>query len=97
MAKLFKTDGTTQHVEPKNGKTFTLEELQDYVGGDIEMVHAFNRENFTISGEFFIMNEEGKLRGLEVNLKATDQYRKKVHPFDVLVGDVLLCESDEIE
>jgi len=90
MAKLFKTDGTSKVVVPQKGKTFTLEELQDYVGGDIECVHTYNRL-------IFVMNEEGKLRCLAVNIKATVEYQKLVNPNDVLVGDVLLCWADEIE
>lgn len=90
MAKLFKTDGTTKVVFPKKGKTFTLDELQDYVGGDIECVHTHNEL-------IFVMNEEGKLRGLEVNIKASREYQQLVYTYDVLVGDVLLCLADEIE
>lgn len=90
MARLLKTDGSVPFVEPKNGKTFTLDELQGYVGGDIECVHASKRL-------IFVMNEEGKLRGLKVNLKATVFYRILMRNFDLLVGDVLLCTTDEIE
>ena len=90
MATLFKADGTSKIVVPQKGKTFSLEELQSYVDGDIECVHTYNKR-------IFVMNEEGKLRGLEVNINATVEYRKLVSPNDVLVGNVLLCWSDEIE
>lgn len=90
MARLLKTDGSTPFVEPKNGKSFTLDELQGYVGGDIECVHASKRL-------IFVMNEEGKLRELAVNRKATVFYRMLMHNSDFLVGDVLLCSTDEIE
>ena len=32
MALLLKTDGTTQQVTPTSGATFTLQELQGFVG-----------------------------------------------------------------
>lgn len=90
MAILFRTDGTKEIVYPKKGKIFSLEELQDYVDGDIECVT-------TRSGRIFVMNEEGKLRGLLVNMKATTRYHLLSDTFDVLVGDVLLCSPNEIE
>ena len=38
-ATLYKTDGTIETIQPKNGETFSLAELQKYVGGYIEYVH----------------------------------------------------------
>lgn len=90
MAKLFKTDGTIKTVFPQNGKTFTLDELQGYVDGDIECVQALNKL-------IFVMNDEGKLRGLEVNIKATAFYKMAFRSYDLLVGNVLVCRSKEME
>ena len=90
MATLFKTDGTSETVVPKKGKAFSLEELQSYVDGNIELIHTAN-------SRVFVVNEAGILRGLPVNVNATIQLRRAVHPFAALVGDVLLCWSDEIE
>lgn len=38
MATLIKTDGTTKQVKPANGRYFTLEEKQGFVGGLIEFI-----------------------------------------------------------
>ena len=35
MATIFKTDGTTELVEPKNHRYFTLEELKQHIGGGL--------------------------------------------------------------
>lgn len=81
-------------VKPKRGQ-FTLEELQGYVGGMIE-ISSFP------DGRFMVSNEEGKLLGLPVNVEATMIYREawREHSSwaagDVVVGDVLLCEAGEV-
>lgn len=94
MAKLIKTDGTEIFVEPKNGKCFELAELQDFVGGDIEIVHLFDDPLERI----LIINESGKLEDLKMNHKATNlftAYNEWV--WDYIAGDALLCLSTEIE
>ena len=63
MATLIKTDGTVTTVEPRNGKSFCLEELQHAVGGYIEAVYLPD-------GKVMIVNEEGKLDGLPQNIAA---------------------------
>ena len=46
----------------------TLESAQEFVGGYVEGITFPN-------GEYFIVNEEGKLMGLEVNEPATKLWR----------------------
>lgn len=60
--------GHVAHISP------TLKNLQKYVGGYIEAVPLSE-------GNVMIVNEEGKLLGLEVNFRT---------PCDVIVGDVLV-------
>lgn len=86
MATLIKTDGTLTVVHPKAGigNPFTLEELQGYVGGLIELIYPPD-------GKIGIVNEEGLLLGLDYNLRAS-----LATGYD-LVGDVLICEDSEIE
>ena len=43
------------------------------------------------------MNEEGKLRNLPYNERATMLYRKFVYEHDFIVGDVLICNESEIK
>ena len=89
MAIWYKASGETQEVAPKNGKKFSLEELQGYVGGSIELVPDIMGKR----KELVFCNEEGKLLGLELNREATLKYAP---PGDVLVGDVLVCSQKEI-
>lgn len=90
MAKLIKVNGETEEVSPKNGTSFELEELQKMVGGLIQILAT--DENL-----LFVMNEEGKVLGLPANHKATEIFQKEFKTSDFLVGDVLICNDNEIE
>lgn len=61
----------------------TLRKQQELVGGYIEYAYG--------NGKVFIVNEEGLLEHLPFNPEASQEYG---HP---LVGDVVVCESNEIE
>jgi Domain of unknown function (DUF3846) len=87
-AKWIKTDGTMTEVEPKNGTDFQLDELQKFVGGYIEVVYPPSQH-----GAVMIVNEEGKLRHLPINKLATASYYPNQ---DVIVGDVLLCHTSQL-
>ena len=76
-------------VEPKNGTDFTLEELQGYVGGYIEIIHLND-------GRIMVINEEGKLLGLPLNMLATIQYQLSYGPLDQIVGNALVCKNTEV-
>ena len=77
----------------KNDKPMTLKEMQDAVGGQIELVIDDGKTQI-------VCNEEGKIMGLPENKEATTLWYRKYHkdsgtPFllpihDVLVGDVLV-------
>ena len=77
----YKTDGTAKQVKPTNGEDFTLEELQSFVGGYIEIV--------SLNDMFLVVNEEGKLNNLPVNANATALWEQVYGKTDVIVGDVL--------
>lgn len=85
-AALHKTGGTTEIVSPANNKHFTLQELQEYVGGYIEVVYLSKKL-------VMVINEEGKLNNLPINNKATVIYLAMNKNVDVIVGDVLVMES----
>lgn len=91
MATLYKSDGTVQAVRPGDGKRFTLVELQGLVGGYIERVPFPD-------GESLWMNEEGKLRGLPRNDRATAAAHEAcaIFPDDFIVGDALLTNKREV-
>lgn len=90
MAQIIKTDGEIVEVEPNNGKDFKLRELQKIVDGYIEIVWLPN-------DKIMVVNEDGKLRGLETNVKATRIYYNAFGYKDIIVGDVLLCDSNQVE
>ncbi|MCM1302198.1 MAG: DUF3846 domain-containing protein [Alistipes senegalensis] len=90
MAKIIKTDGTSKEVLPTNGTDFTLEEMQAIVDGDIELVYLNDTE-------IMVVNEEGKIDGLDYNRAATLVFRKNYPDSDdYIVGDVLVCDNEQI-
>ena len=89
MAILIKANKETRDVEPSNGKTFSLKELQGYVGGYIELIHI-------VSGDYkdhiMVVDEEGLLKqNPVVNATASLIAVRRI------VGDVLIVKRTEIE
>ena len=89
MAYLIKSNGEEITTSPRKGKTFTLKELQEFVGGYIETIPVS-------TDQLMVINEEGKLDGLPYNQKATEIAIENC-VFDRIVGDVLICMSSEID
>ena len=90
MAQIIKSNGETKTVEPKNGTDFKLEELQAIVGGYIQI--AYLRDD-----EIMVMDEEGRLKDKDLNLRASLRYRRDVNPYDSVVGDVLICKTNQVK
>lgn len=84
MAKWIKANGETKEVQPKNGTDYSLGELQGFVGGYIEIVYLEG-------GGIMVANEEGLLEGLPINSIAS------MTAGTVIVGDVLVCKSEEVK
>lgn len=89
MAKIYKTDGTVKTVEPKNGTDFKLDELQEIVGGHIEVLYLN-------SSEILVCDEEGKLKNYPLNIEATRIVQEN-DISDYIVGDVLICKTGEVK
>lgn len=89
MARLYKTNGEVIEVSPKNNRDFTLEELQNFVEGDIEIINLTTEK-------ILIVNEEGKINKLSFNESATELWKKYYGRTDYIVGNALLCNSDEV-
>jgi Domain of unknown function (DUF3846) len=89
MNKLLLPDGTFENITPANNKNFTLEELQEYVGGYIQLIHL--QDNVVM-----VINEEGKLLDLPRNDKAT--VLANFHPDfdDYIMGNVVICKSEQV-
>ena len=60
MAKLFKVGAMNPiTLNPSNGKTFTLKELQKVVGGYVEVIFARPWYPKELQGKCIICDEEG--------------------------------------
>lgn len=98
MAKIYKTNGEVIEVSPKNGKTFELEELQAIVEHKVDGVSYNYIEIINLrDGRLMVLNEEGKLIGAPMNNNATDIFVQCFGVFDIVVGNVLVCNDNEID
>jgi hypothetical protein len=96
-ATLITPQGEATPVDPKNGTDFQLDELKEFVGGYIEVVHPPN-----MPGVIMVLNEEGKLKGLAHNEIATRLWQKGAQAgsprmADPVVGTVLLCHTSQVK
>lgn len=81
-ARHIKQDGTIEYPEPKDGKKFSLEELQGFVGGYIELVRVTTKQ-------VMYVNEEGRLRGLRYNAMAS------IIAGQLILGDVIVLDKKD--
>lgn len=96
MATFYKVGVSPVEMTPKNGKFFTYEELKEAVEGMVEIVPL-------PSGKSVVVNEEGKLNGLEVNEEATQMWKKE-YPIErypnnndeLIVGNALVATEEEL-
>lgn len=89
-AHIYYPNGDFQETQPKNGTTFELEEMQEIVGGYIEVIRLKD-------GRLMIVNEEGLLQGLPVNIEATNILRRDHSTTQYIVGNAIVCDSDMFE
>lgn len=84
-AEILKTDGTSQEVKPEMEETFTLAELQRFVGGYIE-IHRMP------DGKLMVMNENAMSLNLPLNDLATVT-AYNLNTGAGIRGNVLLCDE----
>lgn len=76
-----------------------LKEIQEAVGGHIEAVPYFNKFTWRSKKRDCVAfcNEEGKLKGLPMNRRATLAWCEalKMIPADVLVGNIAIVMGDD--
>lgn len=89
MGILIKTNGQALKITPKEGSKFTLEELQGYVGGLIERIE--------LKGRFMLVNEEGKIFNLRANSRATMLATQESSVWDIIRGDVVVLNYNEVD
>lgn len=82
-ARVLRANGTKETLKGtgKRGK-LTLEQMQAAVGGYIEYVHAGSKT--------LVVNEEGLLKGLPLNVMASDIAGRPI------VGDALLVNTKDV-
>lgn len=98
MAKIYKTNGEVIETQPKNGTDFSLKELQSIVGGYVEVVNLQD-------GRLLLCDEDGRAKDKPFNKKATEELHKALGVLTAnrlgwycgIVGDVLVCNDNEIE
>ena len=79
----------TEDVEPKNGHDFSLSELQGYVGGYVEIADLRD-------GRLMVVNENGLSEGLPLNPLATAIFQEQTGSDEYIVGNVLICDAEQI-
>ena len=90
MATLLLTDTTKREVHPAKGKFFTLEELQGFVGGYIEIIPIGD-------GMSMVLNEDGKALGLPTNLAACARTMGIIALEDEIVGNAIVVRDEEMD
>lgn len=68
-------------------QTYSLQLLQELVGGYIEFI------SLPKYGLEMIVNEEGKLNGLPINLAGTMYWNRQYENLDYVVGDIVLLNA----
>lgn len=91
---IVKSDGSKHIIIPKNGRKFELEELQELVGGYIEVIKLNNKHN-----QCMIVNEMGKLYNLEHNAEASAiaHSEKAIFDSDFIVGNAVIINNEQFE
>ena len=86
MASVIVTpSGSMKEVKPMNGEKFTLFELQQHVGGYIEIIYLTN-------DKLLVVDEEGKLKGKPLNRIATG-WLNADGIIDYVAGTAILMDS----
>lgn len=90
MAIWIDVTGEQQEVRPEGGRaSFSLQELQAYVGGYIQIIPLE-------PGNHMVIHEEGKYT-LPLNQAATRRAQDYIFPWDPGIhGNVLICTTREL-
>tara|TARA_B100000579_G_scaffold436842_1_gene464100 strand:- start:1823 stop:2134 length:312 start_codon:yes stop_codon:yes gene_type:complete len=98
IAYVFPTNQEVPVKDISRDEPFSLSELQELVGGYIQVIGLkslnFSYRDIHIDHKNLIMilNEEGKIRGLQPNMAGTVIMRANGFD-DFAVGDVIVCDS----
>ena len=85
---LYFTNGSRQEVLPANKETFTLEELQGFVGGTVQFAYLAD-------GRIIVVNDDGKVLNLPFNAAATALFNQGDRLwYDPIMGNALVAHDD---
>ena len=84
MAYIINISGDETEFSPSEGNHFGLKELQEAVGGYIQLVTLK-------TGKILVVDEEGLLKNLPLNTKAT------ILAGQPIVGPAVICSADQIQ
>jgi hypothetical protein len=87
MATLYEPSGRDSQPMPRDGRKFSLDELQALVGGYIEMVRIPGDAGKRV----LFVDEEGRLKGLKPNVRASHIAGQ------LIVGNAVLCSPKEVD
>lgn len=89
---IVKTDGSKHVITPQVGTKFNLEELQEFVGGYIQVINL-NEE------QCMVVNENGKLYHLEMNAEASviAHSFRAIFPNDFIFGDAVIINNSQLD
>ena len=97
MARIYKQGGEIVDYPPPSEQYYSLDELRAAIGGGyIEVIYLDD-------GEVMVIDEEGKMKSMPVNIQATVLARNNgwksnsLLPNDVIVGPVLVCSREQID
>lgn len=88
-ATILYPDGRREDIQPASGKFFALAELQQIVGGYIELVRVGER--------LLVVNEDGRSSNLPRNPAATLLAAGFIFPGDAILGTVVLTDPELID
>ena len=83
MAQLIRVDGSEETIDSVGG--LSLEKAQELIGGYVQALPSTD-------GRLILCDEEGRIKGKEVNHRASAFYGR-----DIVVGDVVMVIRSEFK
>lgn len=95
-AIIYCVDGSHYEIKPADGY-LTLKLMQNIVGGYIDI------QELPEDGKLMVLNDCGKLDGLDKNEKATEIWKRNypiteypINNDELVVGNVIVCDSSMV-
>jgi hypothetical protein len=92
-SRFYGLDGTEKPLLPKDGVSFTANELREIVGGDYA-VAALPKMGTAVMVR---QSRKGDITGLPINIAAGTIWTRNFDGADVITGNVLICDAKAIK